>query len=203
MAVVHADASLSPSKPELVAAWLPTQPWAAGLGEIEQFGGYRFDDPDGEVGIEALLFRAGDRVLHLPLTYRAAALEGAEDFLLGTMEHTARGTRWIYDACADPVAVRAFLTAIVTGGEQAELDVAREGKVVERRTSAVRASGSGSAATGPELGPVSVRSSGATAVVGSPGGELVLARLLPAEVSGRETLTVVWDGVETVVAALS
>ncbi|GAA1954711.1 hypothetical protein GCM10009798_12390 [Nocardioides panacihumi] len=203
MAVVHADASLSPTKPELVAAWLPTQPWAEGLGEVEQFGAYRFDDPDGEVGIEALLFRAGERVLHLPLTYRAAPLEGAEAFLLGTMEHTVLGKRWIYDACADPVAVRAFVTAIVTGGEQATLEVAREGQVVERRTPAVRASGSGSAATGPEIGPVSVRSSGATAVVGSPGGELVLARLLPAEVSGRETLSVVWDGAGTVVAALS
>lgn len=202
MAVVHGGADLTPSKPDLVAAWLPTQPWADGLGDLEQVGSYRFDDPDGEVGIEALLFRAADRLLHLPLTYRGAPLEGGDAFLLGTIEHSALGTRWVYDACADPVAVRAYLTAVLTGGEQAALDVERDGRIVERREPAVRVSGSGSDDVGPELGPVAVRDPGATAVVGAAGRELVLARLLPAEIDGSETLTAVWDGRESVVAAV-
>jgi hypothetical protein len=208
MAVVHGDASLSPSKPELVAAWLPTQPWAGaldgadGLEGLEQVGAYRFDDPDGEVGIEALLFRAGERLLHLPLTYRGAPLEGAEDFLLGTLEHTALGTRWIYDACGDPVAVSAYLSAILTGGEQAVLDVERHGEIVERRTPALRVRGSGSASGGVAVGAVTVRDRGASAVVAAEGHELVLARVLPADVTGRETLTASWDGREAVVAAV-
>ena len=202
MALVHGDASLSPSKAELVAAWLPTQSWAAGLGDLEPAGAYRFDDPDGEVGVEALLFRAGEQVLHLPVTYRGAALDDADDHLLGTTEHTALGRRWVYDACADPVGVRAYLTAILTGGEEAALDVARAGRVVERRTPTVRAAGSGSDTSAPALGPVSVRERGATAVVEADGHRLALARLLPAEVSGRETLSVTWAGGEAVVAAV-
>jgi hypothetical protein len=202
MAVVHADATLTPSKPELVAAWLATESWGAGIGALEHVGGYRFDDPDGEVGIEALLLRAGDRVVHLPLSYRAAPLDGADDFLLGTLSHSALGERWVYDACGDPVAVHAFLTAVLTGGEQAALDVARGGQVVDRRAPAVRAVGSGSAATCPALGPVSVRERGATAVVEAAGHTLTLARLLPADVSGSETLTVTWDGGRSVVAAV-
>ena len=202
MALVHGDASLSPGKAELVAAWLPTQPWAAGLGDLEPSGAYRFDDPAGEVGVEALLFRAGEQVLHLPVTYRGAPLDDADDFLLGTTEHTALGRRWVYDACADPVAVRAYLTAILTGGEQAVLDVARGGQVVERRTAGVRAVGSGSATAAPALGPVSVRERDATAVVEAAGHALSVARLLPAEVPGRETLTVTWAGGEAVAAAV-
>ena len=202
MAVVHGGSQISPTKPDLVAAWLPTQPWAAGLGEIEQIGGYRFDDPDGEVGVEALVFRAGGRVLHLPMTYRGAPLEGAEEFLICTMSHTTLGDRWVYDAVGDPVAVRAYVTAILTGGEQAALEVERDGAIVERRTPTVQASGSGSAASGPTLGPVSVRERAATAVVEAAGAELAIARLLPAEVPGRETLSAVWDGGQAVVAAV-
>ncbi|GAB7005879.1 hypothetical protein JCM18899A_33520 [Nocardioides sp. AN3] len=220
MAVVHGDASLAPTKPELVAAWLPTQPWARGLDGLAQIGAYRFDDPDGEVGIEALLFRAGDRLLHLPLTYRGAPLVGAEEFLLGTIEHTALGTRWIYDACADPVAVRAYLRVILTGDEQAPLDVEKAGEIVERREPTVRVKGSGSMAasatsgsvsgpdSGPESGPesaagvVAVRERGASAVIECDGHVLVVPRVLPAEVTGRETLAAVWDGGEGVVAAV-
>jgi hypothetical protein len=202
MALVHADSTISPTKPELVAAWLPTQAWAADLGKVEQVGAYRFDDPDGEVGIEALLFSAGDRLLHLPLTYRGAPLEGAEEFLVCTMSHTALGDRWVYDGVGDPVAVRAYLSAVLTGGQQAELEVAEGGRVVARRTPSVQVSGSGSEAAAPELAPVSVVSRHAVAVVRAGGHELTLARLLPAEVSGRETLTASWAGGEAVVAAV-
>ena len=203
MAVVHGGADIAPTKPELVSAWLPTQAWAEGLGPIEQVGSYRFDDPDGQVGIEALLFRAGDRLLHLPLTYRGAPLEGAEEFLVGTMSHSALGMRWIYDACGDAVAVRAYLTAILTGGEQAPIEVERDGAIVERRTPTVRAGGSGSEASGPEPAQVSVTERGATAVVEAAGHRLSVARILPAQVAGRETLSVVWGDGRAVGAAVS
>jgi hypothetical protein len=202
MAIVHGGSRLSPTKPELAAAWLPTQPWAEGLGDIEQIGGYRFDDPDGEVGIETLLFGAGEQVLHLPLTYRGAPLEGAEEFLICTMSHTALGERWVYDGIGDPVAVRAFLTAVLTGGEQAEIEVERDGAIVERRTTAVRAAGSGSAAVIPDHGALTVTSRAAIAIIESDDLTLDIARLLPADIGGPETLTVTWEGAEAVVAAV-
>jgi len=201
MAVVHGGSDISPTKPELVAAWLPTQPWAAGLGELEPLGGYRFDDPDGEVGIEALLFRAGEQVLHLPLTYRGAPLEGAEEFLVCTMSHSALGDRWVYDGIGDPVAVRAYVSAILTGGEQAVLEVERDGRIVERREAAVRASGSGSASSVPDHAPLKVTSRGAIAIVESADLTLNVARLLPADIGGPETLTVSWDGGRAVAAS--
>ena len=106
MALLH-DATLVPSKRELLADWLPSQPWADGLPELRPFGGFRLDDPAGEVGIEGILLRSEDGtvVVHAPLTYRGAPLDGAEGHLLGTMEHSVLGTRWVYDAPGDPVYV--------------------------------------------------------------------------------------------------
>ena len=74
MALLH-HATLSPTKPELLAAWLPSQPWAADLPGLAPFGGYRLDDPDGEVGLEGILLRsdAGDvRARPADLPRRAA-----------------------------------------------------------------------------------------------------------------------------------
>src|SRR6478609_10480555 len=120
MALLH-RATLNPSKPELLAAWLPSQPWAAGLPGLRPIGGYRFDDPDGEVGMEGILLRndAG-AVVHVPLTYRSAPLDGADDHLLGTTEHSALGTRWVYDATGDPVWNATLTATILTGGTGAE-----------------------------------------------------------------------------------
>ena len=41
------------------------------------------------------------------MTYRSGPLDGADDALIGTSEHGVLGTRWIYDAAYDPVAVTA------------------------------------------------------------------------------------------------
>ena len=124
MAIIY-DAVLNPTKQELLAAWLPEQPWfqqlGASAGELEHLGAFRFDDPAGEVGMETHLVRAGDGpVLHVPLTYRGAPLPGAEQFLAGTMDHSVLGDRWIYDACADPVYATALATVIIQGGSGAE-----------------------------------------------------------------------------------
>ncbi len=116
MAILH-RAEITPTKLELIAGWLPGQPWYAGPGhpELESVGAYRFDDPLGEVGIETLLVRApGGPILQVPLTYRGEQLPGAEESLIGTMEHSVLGRRWVYDACGDPVYTRA-LAAVVSG----------------------------------------------------------------------------------------
>jgi len=103
MAIIH-RATLVPTKAELIAAWLPGQPWGGGpVAEVVPVGAYRFDDPEGEVGIESHLVEAGGRLLHVPLTYRGAPLPGAEEWLVGTMEHSVLGTRWVYDGPGDPV----------------------------------------------------------------------------------------------------
>jgi hypothetical protein len=119
MAILHA-ATLTPSKAELISAWLPTQPWApAGNEPIEVVGAFRFDDPDGEVGIEVHLVRRAGALLQVPLTYRSAALDGADAGLAGTLDHSALGTRWVYDGLADPVFVRMLSAVTMSGAGQA------------------------------------------------------------------------------------
>ncbi|MFI8262592.1 MULTISPECIES: maltokinase N-terminal cap-like domain-containing protein [unclassified Streptomyces] len=131
MAVVHRT-TMTPDKLELLASWLPTQPWYRdpGAGRAPQparAGGFRLDDPQGEVGIEFMAVRddAGDRPVtyHVPLTYRGAPLDGAEHALVGTSEHGVLGRRWIYDGAHDPVLVER-LYALVRG--EAEPQAQRE-----------------------------------------------------------------------------
>ncbi|WP_372405020.1 1,4-alpha-glucan branching protein [Streptomyces luteireticuli] len=125
MAVIH-HTTIVPSKDELLTAWLPTRPWyrpAAGGPRLERAGGFRLDDPAGEVGIEFMVVTdtAGDGPVSylVPLTYRGAPLEGAEDALVGTMEHGVLGRRWAYDGCHDPVLV-AELLALIEGRARAQ-----------------------------------------------------------------------------------
>ena len=121
MAIIH-RADLRPSKLELVGGWVPTRPWggAAAGTELEQVAAYRFDDPAGEVGVETFVVRAGDLLLHVPLTYRGAPVPEQEAYLIGTTEHSVLGRRWFYDACGDPVYVAALAGAVLTGSPQAE-----------------------------------------------------------------------------------
>jgi len=94
MATIH-QATLTPTKLELLEAWLPGRHWypsdtVAGLRRI---AACRFDDPAGEVGIEIFIVRAGDGPLvQVPLTYRGAPMEDAEHWLIGTMEPA----KWFY-----------------------------------------------------------------------------------------------------------
>jgi Maltokinase N-terminal cap domain len=122
MATIHTGTTLAPTKLELLAAWLPRQPWYRGTGtpELSRAGGFRLDDPAGEVGIEFMLVtdEAGT-TYSVPLTYRGAALDEAADGFLGTSEHGVLGTRWVYDAEHDPVAT-AQLLALLTGSAQAQ-----------------------------------------------------------------------------------
>lgn len=151
MAIIH-RATLSPRKPELINAWLGGRTWA-GQGSAEVLGTYRFDDPAGEVGVEAFLLRRGERLLHLPLAYRGAPLPGHGDHLVGTMEHSVLGTRWVYDGSADEVALACFRRALRGEQEQAELEVWDGGRVVEHRPQQVlisREAGAGGEIAGGE-----------------------------------------------------
>ncbi|QKW39146.1 1,4-alpha-glucan branching protein [Actinomadura sp. NAK00032] len=120
MAVIY-ETTMTPGKLELLTAWLPTQPWYAGPGpapRLAKAGGFRLDDPDGEVGMEFMVVTdtSGDRPVtyHAPLSYRGAALDGAEEGLVGTSEHGVLGRRWVYDGTRDPVLV-AQLLALLQG----------------------------------------------------------------------------------------
>lgn len=139
MAIIH-KATLSPSKLELIADYLPKQPWFIQDGAPELIGAYRFDDPAGEVGLETHVVAAGERIYQVPLSYRGYELAGAEEWLIGTMDHSVLGKRWVYDACADPVYIRVLAAAILTGQKEAELIVDGE---PEPRPSTVTVKGSG------------------------------------------------------------
>ncbi len=144
MAILY-RATLAPSKVELLSAWVPSRLWSAGTGDgpLTVLGSYRFDDPGGEVGLETMLLQtAGGQVLQVPVTYRAEPMDAAPGVLIGTTEHSVLGRRWVYDACADPVYVRALATVILTGGSQAELLVVT-GDGYERREPQTMVQGSG------------------------------------------------------------
>ena len=117
MATIHRT-TMEPTKLELLTGWLPRQPWYRGAGSpvLTKAGGFRLDDPDGEVGIEFMFVTdASDGTCyHVPMSYRGAPLAGAGDALIGTSEHGVLGTRWIYDGTQDPV-VRAALQEFVHG----------------------------------------------------------------------------------------
>ncbi|MDX3070978.1 maltokinase N-terminal cap-like domain-containing protein [Streptomyces sp. MI02-7b] len=122
MSLIHRT-TLSPTKLELLTEWLPRQPWYAGAGgrpELTKAGGFRLDDPQGEVGLEFMVVTDADAAAyHVPLTYRAAPLAAAEHALIGTTEHGVLGTRWVYDGTHDPVLV-GQLAAFVRGEAQAQ-----------------------------------------------------------------------------------
>ncbi|WP_369201571.1 1,4-alpha-glucan branching protein [Streptomyces sp. PU-14G] len=128
--------TMRPTKLELLGAWLPAQPWYVSGAEraaLVNAGGFRLDDPAGEVGIEfmAVTDKAGGGPVtyQVPVTYRAAPLAGADDGLIGTSDHGVLGKRWVYDATHDPVAV-AQTYALVTG--RAEPQAQNESDTADR-----------------------------------------------------------------------
>ena len=170
MAVIH-PSTIAPTKPELLAAWLG--------GEPEVLGAYRYDDPAGEVGVEAFVVRRDDELLHAVLTYRGAPLDGATP--VTTMEHSVLGERWVYDGTSDPVALACFERALRGEQDQATMELWRDGAVVEVRASTVtvtREPGTGST--------------------------VAIARELAAvEPSDAARLVATWDGGSAVVASLT
>jgi hypothetical protein len=121
MAIVH-NTTMTPGKLELLATWLPAQPWFPGSGRepgLTKAGGFRLDDPQGEVGIEFMLVADGPTVYQVPMTYHGRELPGADGRLIGTSEHGVLGRRWIYDGLRDPVLV-AQLVAFFQGEVEAQ-----------------------------------------------------------------------------------
>jgi hypothetical protein len=203
MALVH-RATVDPSKQELVEAWLPTRPWARGLEITKKLAEYRFDDPAGEVGVETIVFATGEGTsVQVPLTYRAAPLEGADDYLVGTSEHSVLGARWVYDGCADPVWAATLAGAILTGGSQAQMYLEEDGRRIDippRIT--VQGSGTPDAEV-PVITTVdSVRDDGATTVVRAGDVEIVVARVVGAPIEADETLSGELGSASTVLAGL-
>ncbi|HYD10810.1 MAG TPA: hypothetical protein VEA78_11975, partial [Acidimicrobiales bacterium] len=109
MALFH-RATITPTKEDIIAATLGAP--------IESIGAFRFDDPDGRVGMETFLVRTtSDGVLHqVGLTYRDEPLEDAADgALLSEMDHSALGRRWVYDGLQDPRYVVMLAAVTMTG----------------------------------------------------------------------------------------
>lgn len=113
MALLH-KATLQPSKLDLLAGYLRQS-------SLTQLGTYRFDDPAGAVGIETFLVAdPSGATWHLPMTYRSEPIDGAEEWVIGKTEHSVLGTRWIHNACADPIYAGELLRAILSGGTHVE-----------------------------------------------------------------------------------
>lgn len=131
MAILH-KATVRPTKRELLERIVGKPATVLGT--------YRFDDPAGEVGVEAFVVRAGGTTRHVVLTYRGEPLEGAETDLISTMEHSVLGRRWIYDGTSDPVAVACFRRALRGEQDQAVEEIWDSGHHVGTREQTVQLS---------------------------------------------------------------
>ncbi len=201
MALLH-RAELRPSKIELITAWVPTQPWfdEGTTAPLTSIASFRFDDPEGEVGIETAIVRVGDGpLLQVPLTYRGAPLAGGDDWFIGTAEHSVLGRRWVYDAVGDPVYLAAMAAAVFAGAAQAEEYFEVDGeKVVRESTAHVVGSGHPSAAVPSSVGPISTRHEFGTTVVDAGDLRVVVVRALDATVAPdggtKHSLVGTWAG---------
>ncbi len=119
MAIFH-RATITPTKQEVIAEWAPTRRWGPPAGvPMEIIGSFRFDDPEGRVGMEVHLASADGVLYQVPLTYRDEPLAGADEALITTMEHSVLGTRWVYDGVRDPRFVLMMAAVTMTGQGEA------------------------------------------------------------------------------------
>ncbi len=203
MGIVH-KATLSPSKQEIVEAWLPTREWAAGRTIAEKVAEYRLDDPAGEVGVETILWRTDDgAVIQTPLTYRAEPLVAAEEHLITTTQHSALGERWVYDGCGDPVWASTLAAAIATGGSQSQMFFEDAGQRIDI-PARMQVRGSGDEPSGPDVTSVDrTTDDGAVTRVRAGDVELALARVVGTPLGeGPHLSGTVGDDEPTVLAVL-
>jgi hypothetical protein len=116
-------------------------------------------------------------VLQVPMTFRGAPLAGAGRHLIGTMEHSVLGRRWVYDGCGDPVYAATLLATMLTGGTEAPEFVDVDG-VPTRREPLTRVRGSGSAALTPAVRTVTRVGPGDPTVITTEAGDLAVRRVL-------------------------
>jgi hypothetical protein len=167
---------------------------------LTKVAGYRFDDPEGEVGVETLLVRAGDDgpVYQVPLTYRGAPLDGADAWLVGTSEHSVLGPRWVYDACGDPVYADVLATAIVTGAGGAEEVEHVDGEEQRRRAPSMTVRGNGTPDTdAPPFAAIAHVEDGDPTLILTDSVGLAVHRAIDAADGGQPGLAVLtgtWDG---------
>jgi hypothetical protein len=142
MALFH-RATITPTKEALIAEWAPTRPWGPPADvPLQVIGAYRFDDPEGRVGMEVHLAQAGDVLLHVPLTYRDEPLDGGDEALITEMQHSVLGRRWVYDGVRDERLV-VMLAAVSMTGQGEALGMAEYGGRWYIAPTNVRISGGG------------------------------------------------------------
>ena len=182
MALIY-TARLDPDKPEwirrrLVAHGLPADVTA------EKVGSYRFDDPAGEIGVESMLVRVGDRLYQTAFAYRGDA--PAEGDVVAEVEHSVLGHRWVVDAATDPDARRILAAGVRGEIPQARLEMHDEsGTYLETRAPDLTLRVIGADATGELEVPVELSETG------------------EADVDGPRCLIAEGDGVRAVVARLT
>lgn len=116
---IDPGATLTPHFRDFLPGWVGRQEWYAGSAPVRLalVGAYRLEDRDGEVGLETHLVGDGSAVYQVPMSYRGAPLPAGD--LIATAEHSVLGTRWVYDAVADPVWTRELLALIAAGATTA------------------------------------------------------------------------------------
>lgn len=113
-------ATVTPTKADLIADWVPTQLWGpAADSPIDVIGSYRFDDPENRVGMETHIVATEGGLLQIPWTYRDEPVEGADDALITEMHHSELGTRYVYDGLRDDRFVTMLAAVTMTGQGEA------------------------------------------------------------------------------------
>ena len=157
MALIY-TARLDPDKPE----WIRRRLVAHGLPadvDAEQIGSYRLDDPAGEVGVEAMLLRVGDRLYQTAFAYRGDHPVAGD--VVAEADHSVLGRRWIMDAATDPDARRILAAAVRGDIPQARLEMHDEsGTHLETRTPDLTLRVVGAGATGALEVPVELSEPG-------------------------------------------
>jgi hypothetical protein len=195
MAIIH-TATVNPTKLELLTTWLPSQPWF-GEGEstdLVRVGSFRFDDPEGEVGVETLLLASKGMVFQVPLTYRGSPLQGADASLIGTTEHSVLGKRWVYDAPGDPVYASTLAATILTGQPQADQLRDVDGQL-ELMAETVQLQGSGGPGTDvPIVTSAVTETMGGRTIIHAGNLDMSVSRVLDLSglTSGQRILTATW-----------
>jgi uncharacterized protein RhaS with RHS repeats len=107
----------------------------------------------------------------------------------------------VYDAVGDPVYADVLHRAIVTGGTEAELQLAVDGRL-EPAPQRATARGSGSAVDAATISSVEVATAGELTTITTDAGDLVVLRVLGTDAPVGRTLTASWDETSAVLAVV-